>query len=207
MFTLYYTAHTCSLATHIVLEELGVPYDLKRVDFGSQQQKSAEYLSINPKARVPALVTKDGILTETPALLIYLAQSYPTSGLAPLDDPFELAELQAFNSFICSTLHVAHSHRMRGSRWADDPAAIVAMQKKVPDSVGSAWQIVEDRLFRGPWVMGEHYSVADPYMFTMAEWIESDGLEASRFPKVAEHRARMKERPSVQRAWALEGRK
>ena len=206
MFTLYYTAHTCALATHIVLEELGVTYDLKRVDFGSEQQKSPDYISINPKARVPALATKDGVLTETPALLIYLAQCYPSSGLAPLSNPFALAELQAFNSFMCSTLHVAHSHRMRGSRWADDPAAILAMQQKVPDSVGSGWQIVEDRLFRGPWVMGENYSVAHPYMFTMAEWIEADGLEASRFPKVAEHRARMKERPSVKRALALEGR-
>jgi glutathione S-transferase len=73
---------------------------------------------------VPALVTDDGILTETPAILAYLAQRFPQAKLAPLDDPFAFAMVQAFNSYLCSTVHVAHAHRMRGTRWADDPAAI-----------------------------------------------------------------------------------
>ena len=131
MLKLYYAAHTCSLATHIVLEEVGADYSTVRVDFGKEQQKSADFLKINPKARVPALVTEKGILTETPAMLVYVAQSFPGSRLALMDDPFAFAQVQSFNSYLCSHLHVAHAHRMRGHRWVDpaDAAAIVAMQR------------------------------------------------------------------------------
>ncbi|MEK7688301.1 MAG: glutathione S-transferase, partial [Pseudomonadota bacterium] len=134
MLKLYYAAHTCSLATHIVLEEVGADYSTVRVDFGKEQQKSADFLKVNPKARVPALVTDKGILTETPAMLVYVAQSFPASRLALMDDPFAFAQVQSFNSYLCSHLHVAHAHRMRGHRWvdADDTASIAAMQRKVP---------------------------------------------------------------------------
>ena len=137
MLTLYYAAHTCSLATHIVLEEVGADYSTVRVDFARTQQQSPEYLKINPKGRVPALITDRGILTETPAMLAFVAQSFSKAALAPLDDPFAFARVQEFNSYLCSTLHIAHAHRMRGHRWvdADDKTAIAAMQKKVPQSV------------------------------------------------------------------------
>ena len=114
MLTLYYTASTCSLATHIVLEEVGADYSTVRIDFATEQQKSAEYLKINPKARVPALVTDEGVLTETPAMLVYVAQRFPQARLAPMADPFFFAQIQSFNSYLCSSLHVAHAHRMRG---------------------------------------------------------------------------------------------
>src|SRR5262245_24228030 len=120
MLTLYYTPGTCSLATHILLEEAGANYHAERIDFGTAQQRSPVYLKINPKSRVPALGTDRGILTETPALLLYVAQTHPAAGLAPLDDPHALAEAQAFNNYLCATVHVAHAHRMRGYRWADD---------------------------------------------------------------------------------------
>ena len=119
MLKLYFAPHTCALATHIVLEEVGATYSTVRIDFGRTEQGSPEYLKVNPKGRVPALVTDRGILTETPAMLVYIAQSFPKAKLAPLDDPFFFAEIQAFNSYLCSTLHVAHAHRMRGYRWVD----------------------------------------------------------------------------------------
>lgn len=204
MFILYYAAHTCSLASHIALNDAGAPYELKRIDFGKTEQQSPAYLAVNPKARVPALVTPRGILTETPAMLVFIAQSFPAAGLAPLDDTFAFAELQSFNSYLCSTLHVAHSHRMRGYRWADDPAAIVAMQKKVPQSVGACFDLIERHMLRGPWVMGETYTIADPYLFTIAQWLEADGVDAARIPRVIEHRARMAARPNVKKAIAEE---
>src|SRR5215510_4117962 len=112
MLTLYYAAHTCSLATHIALEEVGADYSTVRVDFAKSQQQSPEYLKVNPKGRVPALITDRGILTETPAMLAFVAQSFPSAKLAPLEDPFAFARVQEFNSYLCSTLHVAHAHRM-----------------------------------------------------------------------------------------------
>src|SRR6202040_2776019 len=120
MLKLYFAPGTCALASHIALAEAGAPYTTEKVDFKTNQQNSPQYLGINPKGRVPALVTDRGILTETPAILAFIAQSFPQARLAPLDDPFLFAQVQAFNSYLCSTLHVNHAHRMRGNRWADD---------------------------------------------------------------------------------------
>lgn len=200
MFTLYYAPNTCALATHIALLDAGAEYELKRIDFSKSQQQSPEYLAINPKARVPAMVTPRGILTETPALLAFVAQSFPEAKLAPLDDPFAFAQLQEFNSYLCSTVHVAHAHRVRGYRWADDPAAIEAMKKKVPQSVGACFELIEREMLKDPWVMGDTYTIADPYLFTIAQWLEADGVDASRLPRVMDHRSRMMERPNVKRA-------
>jgi glutathione S-transferase len=86
MFTFFYAPNTCSLATHIALEDVGASYTLKRIDFSKTEQQSPTYLSVNPKARVPAMVTPRGILTETPAMLAFVAQSFPAAKLAPLDD-------------------------------------------------------------------------------------------------------------------------
>ena len=199
MLKLYYTAHTCSLATHIVLEEVGADSSTVRIDFATEQQKSAEYLKVNPKARVPALVTDRGILTETPAMLVYVAQSFPQARLAPMDDPFFFAEIQSFNSYLCSHVHVAHAHRMRGHRWvdADDAHSIAAMQRKVPESVGAGFELIERELLKGPWVMGDQYTVCDAYLFTLAQWLEKDGVDPARIPRVIDHRSRMSERPGV----------
>ena len=116
MFKLYYAPGTCALASHIALQEAGATYTTERVDFKSNQQNSPEYLAVNPKGRVPALVTDQGILTETPAMLAFVAQSFPQAKLAPLDDSFAFAQVQAFNSYLCSTAHVAHAHKGRGYR-------------------------------------------------------------------------------------------
>ena len=204
MFTLYYAPHTCSLASHIALEDAGASYELKRIDFSKTEQQSQAYLQVNPKGRVPAVVTPRGILTETPAMLAYIAQSFPQARLAPLDDPFAFAQLLAFNSFLCSTLHVAHAHRMRGHRWADDPASFADMQRKVPKSVGACYEMIETHMLRGPWVLGDAYTIADPYLFTLAQWLEDDGVDPARIPRVIEHRARMAERPNVRKALAEE---
>jgi glutathione S-transferase len=203
---LYYAAHTCSLATHIVLEEVGADYSTVRVEFEKEQQKSPEFLKVNPKARVPALVTDKGILTETPAMLVYVAQSFPEKRLALMDDPFAFAQVQAFNAYLCSHLHVAHAHRMRGHRWvdADDTASIAAMQRKVPESVGGAFELIEREMLKGPWVMGEHYTICDPYLFTLAQWLKKDGVDPKRIPRVVDHRRRMSERPGVKKAIAEE---
>jgi glutathione S-transferase len=199
MFTLYYAPATCALASHIALEQSGLPYDTVRLDFSKQQQRSPEFLRVNPKGRVPVLVTPRGVLSETPAVLQFIAQSAPAAKLAPLDDPFELARFNAFNSYLCSTVHVAHAHKFRGSRWADDPAALEAMKKKVPQSVGDAFAPIEQEFLQGPWVLGEQYSASDAYLYTMASWLEGDGVDLGKLPRVMEHRARMQALPAVAR--------
>lgn len=204
MLKLYYSPGSCALASHITLQEAGAAYTSERVDFKSNRQNSPEYLAINPKGRVPALVTDRGVLTETPAMLAFIAQSFPQAKLAPLDDPFAFAQAQAFNSYLCSTVHVAHAHRGRGYRWASDEASFADMKRKVPETVGASFALIERDMLRGPWVMGETYTICDPYLFTLAQWLERDGVDLSALPKVADHRKRMSERPAVQKVLAEE---
>jgi glutathione S-transferase len=204
MLKFYFAPHTCALATHIALEEAGADYSAVKVDFATSEQRSQAYLAVNPKGRVPSLATDRGVLTETPAMLAFIAQAFPTAGLAPLDDPFAFARVQAFNSYLCSTVHVAHAHRMRGYRWVDDEAAIAAMKRAAPRSVGACFELIETGMLAGPWVMGETYTICDPYLFTLAQWLEADGVDLSRLPRVREHRERVTERPAVRRAIAQE---
>ena len=205
MLKLYYSPGSCALASQIALQEAGAAYATERVDFKSNQQNSPEYLAINPKGRVPALVTDRGILTETPAMLAFIAQSYPQAKLAPLDDPFAFAQAQAFNSYLCSTVHVAHAHRGRGYRWATEEASFADMKRKVPETMSACFALIERNMLRGPWVMGETYTICDPYLFTLAGWLEGDGVDLAALPKVADHRKRMAERPAVRKVLAEEG--
>jgi glutathione S-transferase len=110
--------------------------------------------------------------------------------------------MQAFNSYLCSTVHVAHAHKGRGTRWADDPAAIAEIKRKVPVSVGACFDLIEKGL-TGSWAMGDSFTVSDPYLFTLSGWIEGDGLDLSRYPKVMDHRRRMSERPAVRKVMAV----
>jgi glutathione S-transferase len=204
MLTLYVAPGTCALASLIALEEAGAPYRAVKLDFAAGEQRGEAYRRVNPKGRVPALATERGILTETPAILAYVAQAFPAAGLAPLDDPFAFAELQAFNSYLCSTVHVNHAHRPRGSRWADEETSLADMKRKVPETMTASMRLIEDDYLKGPWVLGERYSVADGYLFTLGNWLEGDGVEVSRLPRILDHRARMAARPAVQRARAAE---
>jgi glutathione S-transferase len=201
--TLYYAPNTISLATILVLEEIGASYVLERVDLANGEQRSPPYLSLNPLGRVPTLRTSDGLLTETPALLTYLARSTPAASLLPAA-AFSEARALSFLSYLASTVHVAHAHRMRGARWSDDADAIASMQRKVPQSVLDAFALIEHHKLDKPWVLGPHFSVCDPYLFTLAQWLEADGVDTNKLPRVLDHRARMLQRPATQRALAVE---
>ena len=199
MLKLYYAPGTCALASHIALEEAGAAYTTERLDFKSNQQTSPEYLKVNPKGRVPALVSDHGVLTETPALLAYIAQSFPKAKLAPLDDAFAFAQVQAFNSYLCSTVHVAHAHKGRGYRWATEEPSFADMKGMVPKSMGACFALIERDMLKEPWVMGEQYTICDPYLYTIALWLEGDGVDVAALPKVAAHMKRMAERSAVKK--------
>jgi glutathione S-transferase len=169
MLKLYYAPGTCALASHITLEEAGAAYTTERLDFKTNQQSSPEYLAINPK------------------------------GLAPLDDPFAFAQVQAFNSYLCSTVHVAHAHKMRGYRWATEESSFADMKRMIPKTVGACFALIEQKMLKGPWVMGDGYTICDPYLFTIAQWLEGDGVDIASMPKVADHFKRMSERPAVRK--------
>jgi glutathione S-transferase len=201
MFKLYTAPGTCALASHIALEEAGAPYSAERLDFKNSQQTTAEYLAINPKGRVPALVTEQGTLTETPAILAFIASSFPKAKLVP-EDPFAFAQAQSFNSYLCSTVHINHAHKMRGYRWAADETSFADMKRKVPETMAASFGLIERDMLKGPWVMGDQFTICDPYLYTISGWLEGDGVDLATLPKVAAHRKRMEERPAVQKVLA-----
>ena len=205
MIKLYWATGTCALASHIALEEAreaGVKYETVKLNFAEGNQRKPDYLKVNPKGRVPALITERGILTETPAILAWIAQTYPQAKLAP-GDPFEFAVAQAFNSYLCSTVHPAHAHRPRAARWSDDPAAQEAMKAKVPQNMSECFTLIENEMLKGPWVMGAAYSICDPYLYTISGWLAADGVDIAKFPRVHDHFARMNERVAVKAVVAV----
>lgn len=205
MLTLFYAPGACSRASHIALREAGADFELRQVDFASAEQRGAAYRKVNPKGRVPALATDRGVLTETPAILAWVAQTFPEAKLAPLDDPWEFARLQAFTSYLCSTVHVAHAHSRRGERWADDSAAIAEMKRKAPSVMAECFELIENQMFAGPWVMGASYSIADPYLFTITQWLPGHRVNVARYPKIRDHLQRMTARSAVAEALLAEG--
>jgi len=203
----YYATQTVSVATQIALEEAGANFEERLISFKDTEQRSDEYLKINPKGRVPSLVTDQGIITETPALLTYVAQQYPEAKLAPFDDAYLFAKLQEFNSYLCSTVHVNHAHKMRGSRWVeeDDTQSQAAMTAKVPRTMAESFRLIENEMFVGPWVLGDNFSIGDCYLFCISNWLAGDKVDIKEFSRVYDHHLRMRERATVQKVMAIHG--
>jgi glutathione S-transferase len=202
MLTFYTTPGTIALASHLALEEAGLPYTLQWVDFSQQKQRSDAYLSVNPKGRVPCLVTPDGPLTETPALLEYIAEQAPDGALMPSGD-WAKARVRETLSWLASTVHVNHAHKMRGSRWTDDKVAHAALTAHVPVTMTQSAREIETRLeeVEGPWLF-DALTVADLHLFAITRWLPGDGVDMSGFPRLSAHQAAMSARPATQRALA-----
>ena len=199
MLTLYFAPGTIAAAAGIAMNEAQVDYEPRRVDFSSAEQRGSDFLAINPKGRVPALVTSRGVLTETSAILDYVAALNPKAGLVP-DDAFDAARMRSAMTYLASTMHVNHAHGGRGMRWADDAASWADMKQKVPQTMTESAAYVEEHIMTGPFVLGEQFSLADPYLFVVSTWLPGDGVDMSQFPKLAAFHAAMWERPSVRMA-------
>lgn len=201
MLTLFYQPGSASDVARIALEEAGADYRALRVDFSKDEQRQPQYLAINPKGRAPALVTDEGVITENVAILGWIAQSFPQARLAP-DDAFGFARMQAFNAYLASTVHVAYAHWRRGNRWADDPACIDHMRAVAPERYADCFTAIEAEMLEAPWVLGEAFSLSDVYLFVMADWLETVNIDPRRFPRLYDHRERVRARPATRKVLA-----
>ena len=185
MLKLYYCPGTISIAVAITLEEAGLPYEAIKVDFKAAEQTRPDYLAINPKGRVPALVLDDGtVLTETGALLEYIAARAPAADLVP-QLPEDTAHMRGAMYYLASTMHVAHAHKMRGSRWANNQTSFDDMTAKVPETMAASAAYVAAEVLRGPYVVKEQFTLADPYLFVVCNWLKGDGVDPDAYPKIA----------------------
>lgn len=196
----YYSPGSIALASAIALEEAGIAYAPVRLNFGEGQQRGADYLRINPKGRVPALVTPAGTLTETPAIMRYVAALNPGSGLWP-GDPFQAARVDEVCAWLCSTVHVSHAHKLRGARWSDDPVVIDGLKAKVTANMTDHFTQLAGQI-RGPFFMGDQFTAADAYIYAIARWLPGDDVDIATLPVIAAHFARVDSRPAVRRALA-----
>lgn len=201
MLKLYYSPGACALASHIALEEAGADYEIQKVDLRQGEQKTPEYLAINPAGSTPALVTDEGVLTENLVIMGYVAQTHPEARLADNDSSFNFGKMQSFNGFLASSLHPAVSKVLFARPALEGEAHQAAL-----DLALSRYRIVEDSLFKGPWATGECYTVADGYLVVFTRWGRQAGfLTPEAFPRLNDHLDRVQARPAVQRVLAAEG--
>ena len=198
MLTLYYSKNSCAFAAHVVLEDAKAHYKVIHINLQKDDQNSATYRKINAKQRVPTLVTRSGPLTETPAIMVYIAQEHPGANLLPSDN-FGFAEMQSFNNYLSSTVHVAHAHKHRGKRWSKDEKSLKSMTEKVKENMTSCGELIEGQLLKGPWVLGNQYTICDPYLAVITRWLKDDGVDILKFPRIMEHNQRFQERDSAKK--------
>ncbi|MEM6277014.1 MAG: glutathione S-transferase family protein [Pseudomonadota bacterium] len=187
--TLYFAPKTIAVASALALLEAGADFRLETVDFAQAAQRSREFLAVNPKGRVPALQTPNGILTETSAILEYAAP-----GLVP-DDTWEAARMREIMTYLATTMHVAHAHKMRGHRWAVSNSSWADMRGKVAENMAESAAYLSSKI-TGPFALGDVLSLADPYIYAVTSWLEGDGVPMADFPKIAALRKEMEARPS-----------
>ena len=196
MMRLHYATNTISVAVAIALEEAGLPYEPVAVSFADAEQTKPKYLKINPKGRVPALETDGTILTETGAILDYIAAVAPDAGLVPAE-PLAAAKMRSVMYYLASTMHVNHAHKMRGARWADRPESHADMAAKVTETMTASAAFVEAECLTGPFILGSDITIGDCYLFQVCTWLEGDGVDVSAFPKITAFLAAMEARASV----------
>ena len=191
---------SCSLASHIVLEEIGRPYDTETVDLAKKLTASgADFWAINPKGYVPALLLDDGdLLTEGPAILQYLADLAPELQLAPANGSKARYQLQSWLTFIGTEVHKNFSPFF-------NPAATPEMKSQATANLQRRLGYVNDQLAGRDFLMGDTFSVADAYLFTVVGWAKFVQLDLSAWPHLIAFQGRVAARPATQRALKAEG--
>ncbi len=205
--TLYYAPGACSLAAHIILEETGLPYMGAKLDLAAGDQRAPEYLAINERGRVPALVEDGWVLTECAAILRHLARQVPEKGLWP-EGLREQAVADEWLGWLACNHHVTYAHVRRPERYSEDETAFPDIKAKAADTYADLCTMTEVRLSNGGWAVGDRYSVVDAYLMVFWVWAVGPALRfdmAGRFPAWTAHARRVAERPAVQAAFAAEG--
>ncbi len=203
---LYYAPTACSVAAHIALEEIGADFEARRIDLAKGEQTSPEYLKINPRGRVPALVVDGQVVTEVPALLTYIAGLKPELELIPPAGSLAQARCFEWLGFLSSTLHVAYAQFRRPARFVRDgsPCRDEVSEEGRRITI-RLYDEVEQRLGDG-WAAGDAYSIADIYLFPFHGWAWRLNVDAAaEYPKWTSLIERLKQRPAVRRVLDKEG--
>jgi glutathione S-transferase len=197
---LYYFAGACSLSPHIVALEAGLPLTMVKIDRTTRKTETgADYLTVNSKGAVPALQLDDGrVLTEGPAIVQYLADQKPESGLAPRAGTFERYQLMEILNYVTSEVHKSFTPLF-------NPASSAEMKDAAAANLGKKFDWLSGFLGKKPYLMGDAFTVADAYLFTVLSWTGHVKIDLSKWPVLTEFKARIAHRPKVQEAMKAEG--
>jgi len=196
---LYFSAGACSLSPHIVLREAGIPFELAAVDLRSKRlADGSDFRAINPKGYVPALQLDDGqLLTEGPAIVQYVADSKPESKLAPPAGTFERYRLQEWLTYIGTEIHKTYSTFF-------NPSATDEMRSAARERLAMRLDFVAKELEAKPFLLGDTFTVADAYLYTVLRWSQFAGIDLSKWPSIQAFFERVSERPAVKQALEAE---
>ena len=198
MLTLYYAPGACSMASHITLEECGVPSEAKMLAMAKQEQRSETYLKVNPRGKVPALDVDGTILTENLAILTYLALTNPAKKLLP-DDPFQRAKCLSHMAYLGNTVHPAFTHFVRPERFTEDANAAPATKAMGKKTFWGLLGEIDGLLAGRDWVMGSQFTVADPYTLVFYGWGGRAELPVGDLKNYTAFKNRMLQRPAVRK--------
>ena len=199
MLTLYFSPGACSLASHIGLEETGAPYELKPILLAKGQQRTEEYLNINPRGKVPSLSVDGKILVENTAILTYLARSFPGKKLMPTD-PAEEARCIGTMCWFSSVVHPSYQRAMRPERFAEGEAAQATVKETGRKSFWANCQEIDSMMQGKDWVMGSEYTLVDPYALVFYGWGARAGFPMKDLSAYTAWQERMMNRPTVRKS-------
>lgn len=204
MLKLFHSPGACSLVPHIALQEAGADYEAVRVMLAEGEHLKPEYLAINPHARVPALATEQGTITENVAIINYIADRFGAAGSVPRGDAFAGGRCNELLGWFSSTVHITFAMIWRAGRFADDESIHPLIQEHGREILVGQFDEIEGKIGDG-WLVGERFTAADSYALTFFRWGNRIGLEMRPYPKWAALNRRLLEQPSVQRVIENEG--
>jgi glutathione S-transferase len=201
---LYYAPGACSLASHIALEEVGLPYDTHKLNLAEGDQRKPEYLALNPRGRVPTLVVNGHVLTENVGIMTYLAGGYPKAKLWP-EDTWHQAMAVSTMAWISNTVHPAYGHFLRPARYVDGDDHQAAVKAKGRENFGKFLEEVDGLLKGRKWTIGNHYTIVDSYLLVFYRWGNRNGLPVKQLGNYTTLMDRVLARPAVKKVMADEG--
>jgi glutathione S-transferase len=198
MLTLFFGPGACSLASHIALEEIGVPYEERPTLLAKGEQKSEAYLKVNPRGKVPALVVDGHVITENTAILTYLAKRYPEKQLWPTD-PIQEAHCIGTMAWFSNSVHPCYTHYVRPERFVEGEAAQASVKEMGKQAFWAVLSEIDTLLGTKTWMLGDQFTVADCYAIVFYSWGVRAGLPMGDLKRYTAWKDRMLARPAVRR--------
>ena len=201
---LYYAPGACSLASHIAIEEVGIPYETQPLNLAEGDQRKPEYLKLNPRGRVPTLVVDGNVLTENVGILTYLGGGHPKAGLWP-KKTWDQAKLVSSMAWLSNTVHTTFGHVIRAARYADDAAAQEAIKAKARQMYGDYLKEIDNLLAGKKWSIAGQYTVIDGYLLVFYRWGNRNQFPVKQLRNYTALMERVMARPAVKKVMADEG--